>query len=276
MSGWKAIARMCLWAGVASLAALSVPAHAEPEPVAEVVLRSEPVEISHGVLKQWGEEIHEFGWRHYECAPMEEFPGTILCLFAHSVMMNDIFRGTAVAVEAPRGMISKSALLGVDLRIEDLLAYRARHYPDGNPMIPEEDSDNAAGRERAFMFDVLPQLSERYQAQAVVAAAWGNLSTIAHELHHARYFSDTGYRTAIAEFWNEQLSEAERDKARAQLGTLYDSQNEDLIINEFQAYVLPGKPNSWAVSLNDTYRTALRDFLHGKGFSPLPAVEVEP
>lgn len=259
MSGWRGI-----------LAALVVMIAAAAPAMAEMVLHAEPQEISAQSIRQWGERTREQGWRRYECAPVAEFPGAVLCLFAHSMMMNDIFRGAANAIEAPRGMGGRSALLGIDFRVDDLMAYRDRRYANGNP---GGDTDSAAGRERAFLFDALPRLTEQLGARSVIAAAWGNMPTIAHELHHARYFSDVAYRAAVAAFWTERLSDAERAQIRALLGSLYDSRNDDLMINEFQAYALPGTASPWVRDLNQKYRAPLREFLRERGFAPLPAVE---
>lgn len=245
---------------------------------ADMVLRPEPLTISAQAIRQWGEQTREHGWRRYECAPLAEFPGAVLCLFAHSMMMNDIFRGPATAIEGPRGMGGRSALLGIDFRVDDLLAYRASRYPRGAPDVtpdvaPGGDPEGSGLREQSFLFESLPQLTERLGARSVIAAAWGNMPTIAHELYHARYFSDPAYRAAIAAFWNDRLSEAERRQIRTALGALYDSRNEDLMLNEFQAYVLPSTASPWVRDLNQKYRVPLRDFLNERGFAPLPPVE---
>lgn len=268
--GRKKLFRACGCLGVALWLALSSPALAAA--LDDMVLHAEPQEISGPAIRQWGERIREQGWRRYECAPVAEFPGAVLCLFAHSMMMNDIFRGAANAIEAPRGMAGRSALLGIDFRVDDLTAYRDRRYPDGNP---GGDAESAAGREHAFLFEALPQLTGQLGARSVIAAAWGNMPTIAHELHHARYFSDAAYRAAVAAYWNEHLSDTERAQIRSVLGSLYDSRNDDLIINEFQAYALPGTASPWVRDLNQKYRAPLREFLRTRGFEPLPAVEDE-
>lgn len=252
------------------LAALSL----APAAMADMVLHADPVPVSVDTIRQWGQRTQEQGWRRYECAPLAEFPGAVLCLFAHSMMMNDIFHGAATAIEAPRGMAGSrsAALLGIDFRIDDLVAYRERRYPEGN-VAPPDEAETPATRERVFLFEALPQLRERLGARSVIAAAWGNLPTIAHELYHARYFSDAAYRAAVIAFWNERLSDRERDHVRAVLAPLYDSRNEDLVINEFQAYVLPATAGPWVRDLNQKYRVSLREYLRERGFAPLPPLE---
>ena len=60
-----------------------------------------------------------------------------------------------------------------------------------------------------------------------------------HELSHAVYFTDPAYVTLTQHFWNDVLTEKERDAMRAFLrADGYDSADEDLMANEAQAYLI--------------------------------------
>ena len=60
-----------------------------------------------------------------------------------------------------------------------------------------------------------------------------------HELSHAVYFTDPAYAALSRHLWNDLFSEDERAAFRAFLGEDgYDTQNEDLMANEAQAYFI--------------------------------------
>ena len=60
-----------------------------------------------------------------------------------------------------------------------------------------------------------------------------------HELSHGEYFTNQAYREYCTRFWHEELNETERQRFRRYLGQQdYDSDNEDLMINEMQAYLI--------------------------------------
>ena len=60
-----------------------------------------------------------------------------------------------------------------------------------------------------------------------------------HELSHAVYFTDPGYAEQTKQLWNDRLTEQEREAIRALLrADGYDTANEDLMMNEAQAYLI--------------------------------------
>ncbi len=55
---------------------------------------------------------------------------------------------------------------------------------------------------------------------------------------HGLFYTSPPFADAVAAFWNKTLSPAQRDAWRAFLDGLgYDSANEELVLNEFQAYM---------------------------------------
>jgi hypothetical protein len=60
-----------------------------------------------------------------------------------------------------------------------------------------------------------------------------------HELSHGAYFTDPAYAAYARNFWQTVLTEAERANFRRFLGGEgYDATNEDLMLNEAQAYLI--------------------------------------
>lgn len=78
----------------------------------------------------------------------------------------------------------------------------------------------------------IPGLGPRMDA-ATRAAILG------HELGHGIYFTHAGYARHARGLWHASFTEAERAAFRRFLGSVgYDAQNEELMINEMQAYLL--------------------------------------
>jgi len=60
-----------------------------------------------------------------------------------------------------------------------------------------------------------------------------------HEISHGQFFQQPAYRQAVVNFWNS-LSPNIREAARIDLAYAYDVNIQELLINEFHAYVLDG------------------------------------
>jgi hypothetical protein len=60
-----------------------------------------------------------------------------------------------------------------------------------------------------------------------------------HEMSHGEFFTNQAYRRHCERFWHERLTEAERALFRKFLARHgYDPQDETLMINEAQAYLM--------------------------------------
>ena len=60
-----------------------------------------------------------------------------------------------------------------------------------------------------------------------------------HELAHGEFFSDRQYALYVQHFWLTAMTEAERAAVRHFLGSMdYDTNNEELMYNEMQAYMM--------------------------------------
>jgi len=267
MPRWLAlIVPVTLW--LAGCSGLKVEAAAE-KPLFTVELHATPVSATDGTaFRAWGERLRQRQWNHYECAPVAGHSGTALCLFSHSMLMRQIFAAAVWDVEGPRkGDRRDGSIQGIDLRFRDLEAFAERRCLE----IPSR-GPACSPVERAFLLEVLPRLETELGATSVIAAPWGNLEIIEHELLHAQYFSDDAYRNAIGEFWHRSLNVRQRNAFRSHLHGLYDSANEDLMINEFQAYMLQSHEVDWLPGFRDKHRQPLLDFLIAKGLMPTKVV----
>ncbi len=60
-----------------------------------------------------------------------------------------------------------------------------------------------------------------------------------HELSHGEYYANRDYRAYCRRFWAEQMTDADRAVFRKFLGErAYDMENEEMMINETQAYLM--------------------------------------
>ncbi len=70
--------------------------------------------------------------------------------------------------------------------------------------------------------------------------------TISHEFFHAQYFLNPKYRSIVDKYW-EGLDAEKKEKFKKNLPPVYDRDNDFLIKNGFQAYLLSGNlPQSMA------------------------------
>lgn len=72
-----------------------------------------------------------------------------------------------------------------------------------------------------------------------VVSALARQTILMHELSHAEYYTNPHYRDWCRKFWHETLSKRQRNALRTFLAKSgYDPDNEELMINEAQAYLL--------------------------------------
>lgn len=82
----------------------------------------------------------------------------------------------------------------------------------------------------------IPQEKQGGGEPPVDAAARRTILT--HELAHAEYYTNPDYRAWCRKFWHESLSQRQRESLRTFLARSgYDPANEELMINEAQAYL---------------------------------------
>jgi len=88
-------------------------------------------------------------------------------------------------------------------------------------------------------------------------------SVLRHELSHGVYFTQPAYREHCRRFWHEALTEDQREALRRYLaGIGYDRSNEELMLNEAQAFLVHTRDtrafNATAVGLPEATLASLR------------------
>ncbi len=155
-----------------------------------------------------------------------------------------------------KGQVVGTFYFGHDYRASALLRFFTLMQERGITANPEEQRLKSILIEQGFMLRDGDQLSLSLPEQALVTITAlqrddpatlvdetvdeGLRDTILrHELSHGEYFTNQAYRDFCTRFWHEELNETERQRFRRYLRQQdYDSKNEDLMINEMQAYLI--------------------------------------
>jgi hypothetical protein len=99
---------------------------------------------------------------------------------------------------------------------------------------------------------------------------------VSHEILHAQYFTSPPYREAIDGYWRD-LADAQRAAIRASLAGIYNAADEELMQNEFQAYVLmSGGERARLKRFVAAHRGPLLERLAARGERPLAVQRREP
>lgn len=103
----------------------------------------------------------------------------------------------------------------------------------------------ATPEEEELFKEVLLPFSQNHESFVLISYVTNGdwLMTLNHELLHAQYFKDENFRKTVDEFWNEKITKEDKEKIKTILGVAYNKNDEFLIRNEFQAFLL-GAPAS--------------------------------
>ncbi len=84
----------------------------------------------------------------------------------------------------------------------------------------------------------VPQTQDRKANEPMVSAG-ARYAILLHELAHGEYYTNTHYQKFCQRFWYETLTENQREAFKKFLGNFnYAVNNEELLINEMQAYLM--------------------------------------
>jgi hypothetical protein len=266
------------------------PAPPEPAPAGSCLLdgaspcvSAEPISVLDGVLA-WSDEI---GGKPgaTECRWVKELDDVLLCASQDTTTMNPLLTRAAMFIEAGTGVVTHddprylaflARIGGFDLRKDhpdparpDMLAYHAA-------------VDQACALEQA-MCPQEPELAMRRMLDAVwegrdrfvviTFARHGEFPddvVVSHEILHAQFFTQPAYREVVEAHWaglDEPTRAALRDKLA---GQGYNPADEELMMNELQAYVLMnGGELAGLASEIPAHRPPLQNALRARGVEPL-------
>lgn len=216
-----------------------------------------------------------------ECAQVKELPAVILCNATKKHYMNMILTRASIFSEGTRGSqagnltstnseaylkIERMAV-GHDIPSNQLLNFwsQLQSACAQQSLCPTKDE------EEFFMRVVLP--ASREMPRFVVISYSLDTDwwvTVTHEMLHAQYFLDPVYRETINQFWSESVSEKDRVDIKKILGAFYNGNDEFVMKNEFQAYLLQKNPEQYELrSYVSVYRERLLRKLQEAGVAPI-------
>jgi hypothetical protein len=130
---------------------------------------------------------------------------------------------------------------GHDYRAADMARFFTVADRDGVVFHPEEIQLRLLLKRTGMLTDgatgALISIPPEVAAEQIDATSRATI--LHHELSHGVYFTDTAYAAYARNFWLTVLNESQRAGFRAFLGSEgYDTANEDLMLNEAQAYLI--------------------------------------
>ena len=128
-----------------------------------------------------------------------------------------------------------SSTLGHDIPSDELLKFWSE--------LEKSCSSGGAcplSEEEELFKDVILPFAESQKPFVVISFSIDNdwYIALSHEVLHAQYFLDSKYQEVVDGFWRDVVREEDKIKIKSILGRFYNQNDEFLMRNEFQAYVL--------------------------------------
>jgi hypothetical protein len=261
---------------------------------AMIILKDEPIQAETDIpvwlksLRKTAQtQIREFKEPkagYTEVREVEGQPGIYLSLSYMQWDMNRIFNRATIHSEVEIGgkihqivpltlrryQQMNKTVGGHDLNSETLVAV----FDD----LKARENDRKFGfnlHEREFYEHVLTPIRAKHKKFVIVSFSlqnmWPYQMVVSHEIIHGQYFTNPTFREIVHEFWRNEVKPEHREEVKRILGELnYDHKNEDLMKNEFAAYVLQSATEySRLECMIPLYRLGLMDKLETAGIHPV-------
>lgn len=214
-----------------------------------------------------------------DCSTLKEVQSVSLCIYSSDAMFKALARANLWAEgsgkEYPQKVlyahdspaVAKVArnIAGMDLKGRDLVAF----YQAAQAACPTNKNMCLSAEEKElFTSLILPGVAKNPNFVLITGTTTMGVRPakmiVDHEIYHARYFASPQYRAIVEKHWNA-LSDEQRQIWIRFLSNSYDTNDLDLVRNEFQAYSLDiarpltGSPaGPWAQKLReDLYAAGL-------------------
>jgi hypothetical protein len=222
--------------------------------------------------------------RYIECAEVAELPGAFLCCSFYQSDMNDAFTRMGIFMGAGRGVQENTVMSHGDPVLRNYKKLVAGHNLPGpavsrfySRLLIEKNSDLGLNEfEGAFHNDFLqnPAVKALGDQFYLIGLSIQNMKTyqsvVTHEIFHALYFLNPDYRETVRRFWSESISEKDRTQITEVIGQAYNTENLELVIDEFQAYLLQSGAHQDRMKLFvERYQAALSEQLALRGIALL-------
>jgi hypothetical protein len=155
----------------------------------------------------------------------------------HDRLLTDAELDAAIAQS---GDTRETYYYGHDYRAADMARFFATAGRNGIALNPEEERLRALLKQAGLLTPdangALISIPPEVESEQIDASSRGTI--LHHELSHGVYFTDPAYADYAKKFWQTGLNDIQRAGFRRFLGNEgYDITNDDLVINETQAYL---------------------------------------
>lgn len=126
----------------------------------------------------------------------------------------------------------------------------------------------------------IPQVQDKKPNEPMITKG-ARYAILLHEMAHGEYYTNSHYAKFCQRFWSETLTEQQRETFKAFLGKFnYGLGNEDLLVNEMQAYLLftpdPKSFSARRLGVSEAELESMREaFRRGKPPTRLPLRTLE-
>jgi hypothetical protein len=267
------------------------------------VVAIEPLPMS-SIMDSWAQHLDKLTFDlkkvgkypatgYTECAEAKEVTGGYVCFAAEKAAINRALVRASLYSEGGGGVtagtvvrlddrVYRAFLLrveGHDIPSVNLLSFYARlksmcSLSKNDPNICPDEYER-----EIFENFILPVAKKRAEFVVITTSlngGYGYVSTVSHEIMHAQYFLQPMYRAIVDDFWTKDLADADRERVKKLLRG-YDSTNEFVMRNEFQAYLLMrGGEDAQLGSLIPKFRAELTGRLTKSGVAPIQVMGTGP
>ena len=255
-------------------------------------LSTVPVRVRDGLLA-WSSWIEAYADQHAgelshgvtECRWVAELDQVLLCGSSDLEAMNPpLMRPSMFVEQRPRVVVKRSdpqylELVGLvggfdlvkdhpDPARPDLLGF----YAAVDAACATDRTSCADDREQAMRTLLERAWVDKPNLVLVTFASRSTIpvdETVSHEMLHAQYFTSPAFRQVVDAYWTN-LPLGARNRVRAALSPPYNGQDDELMRNELQAYMLmSGAESAHLRRLVGTHRAPLLAQLAASGLAPI-------
>ncbi len=212
-----------------------------------------------------------------EVAGLAEIPGAFLAMFPNISVMNmaldraSLFIETGVMYAHDKLLSARggSEAAGHDLRGRDLLRFWDA-FQKAKPSMTTPQDRHQIEVEKGWWKWMLPTL-RKFPDLVLLGVSLGRSmeGVIAHEILHLQFFTDSRIKPVAEKFWDEKVSAEDKAAIKRKLAPNYNVEDRELLVNEFQAYMLQAAAESYELGSFLKYRGALRAAMAAVGVSPI-------
>lgn len=211
------------------------------------------------------------------CAAIKEINTTFLCVSSSRAVMNQMFTrvgfywgtangypaGTLISNSDPVLAAYNKVITGQNLPGEIISDFYAQvlRLPRSDKSLNSSESEFL---NNVLKSDQIKKLKNRYAVIGIAADLASYEKNLVHETQHAKYYTWNAYRNNVNEFWKIHVTETDKRDIRNALSIAYNSEDEKVVIDEFQAYMLEDDSeaeDNLLASFVSKYRQELTDLV---------------